>query len=289
MNTPRAVAGGLIGLSMAAGTWADRAPDRPAPRQVAGYEVLAGDFHVHAFPQTWSTLTPIETVIEAGRQGLDVVAIVPHARVWPSQIARWFADRTGGPIVLTGEEITNPGYHLLGIGIERRVPTDLTAAQAIDAVHRQDGVAIAAHPYRGMWPAYDEGAMRVLDAAEIVRPETPHWPEGAADLREFSARASLAAIGSSDYHGAGLIGYSRTLVFARERTAAGVLAAIRERRTVVFDGDRVYGDPEFVRLAADAGLRTSFPELPVPGGWRLFSRAAAVLGLLTLILLRRTA
>ena len=287
MNVPRALAGGLITVAVAAGSWADQAPERPAARHVAGYEVLAGDFHVHAFPQTWSTLTPIETVIEAGRQGLDVIAIVPHARVWPSQIARWFASTAGGPIVLTGEEITNPGYHLIGVGITERVATDLPAAQAIDAVHRQGGVAIAAHPYRGMWPAYDDDAMRVLDAAEIVRPETPHWPEGAAQLREFSARAPLAAIGSSDYHGMGLIGYARTLVFARDRTAAGVLDAIRAHRTVVFDGDRAYGDPELARLARETGLRPSFPVLPVPGPWRWFSRATGALGLLALLLVRR--
>jgi len=286
MIASRVASGGLIGLAIVAGSWADRAPERPAPRQVGGYEVLAGDFHVHAFPQTWSLLTPFETVIEAGRQGLDVVAIVPHDRVWPSPIARWFSGRIGGPIVLTGEEITTPGYHLLGIGIERRVATDLTAAQAIEDVHRQGGVAIAAHPYRNAWPAYDDDAMRVLDAAEVVRSETPRWPAGAAELREFFARAPLAAIGSSDYHGMGLIGYARTLVFARERSAAGVIAAIRARQTVVFDGDRAYGDPQLVQLANDAGLRTPFPALPVPGPWRLFSRVAGVLGLVAMVLMR---
>jgi hypothetical protein len=70
--------------------------------------------------------------------------------------------------------------------------------------------------------------MRVLDGTEVVRPETPLWPVGAAELREF---------------------------FARERT--------------------------------DAGLRTSFPALPVPGAWRLFSRSAGVLGLLAMVLVRR--
>jgi predicted metal-dependent phosphoesterase TrpH len=279
---------GLLGLAIVAGSCADRAAERSAPRHVAGYEILEGDFHVHTFPQTWSTLTPFETVIEAGRQGLDVVAIVPHDRVWASQLGRWFSHLVGGPIVLSGEEITTPGYHLIGIGIERRVATDLTAAQAIEDVHRQGGVAIAAHPYRGMWPAYDDDAMRVLDGAEVVRPETPALPAAAAELREFYARAPMAAIGSSDYHGMGLIGYARTLVFARARTVAAVVEAIRARQTVVFDGDRAYGDPELVQLANQAGLRTPYPTLPTPGSWRLFSRGTGVLALLALVLLRRT-
>jgi len=283
----RLAAGGLIALAVAIGTGADRAPEHSGPRRVAGYEVLAGDFHVHVFPQTWSLLSPFEAVIEAGRQGLDVIAVVPHDRRWPSPVARWFAERFGGPLVLTGEEITTPGYHLLGVGLERSVATNLTAAEAIADVHRQGGVAIAAHPYRLMWPAYDDAAMRTLDATEVVRPEVSRDAAAGAELREFFNRAPLAAIGSSDFHGLGSIGFARTLVFARERTAAAVLQAIRTHQTVVFDGDRAYGDPGLIGLARSAGLATAYPVLPVPGIWRLVSRTAGVLGLLAMVLLGR--
>lgn len=287
MSAWRLAAGGLAGLAILAGTLADKARERSGPRQVGGYEVLAGDFHVHTFPQTWSTLSPFEAVIEAGRQGLDVMAVVPHDRVWPSPVARWFAARVGGPLVLAGEEITTPGYHMLGIGLERSVATTLTAAEAIAEVHRQGGVAIAAHPYPNMWPAYDDEAMRTLDATEVVRPEVSIDGRAGDELREFFSRRPLTAMGSSDYHGLGLMGFARTLVFARDRTEAAVLEALRNRQTVVFDGDRAYGDAGLIALARSAGLATRYPELPVPGAWRVFSRTAGLLGLLGMVLIGR--
>ena len=189
------LAAGLFGVALLAGTIADTGPARIS-RTIGGYQVLVADFHVHAFPQTWSTLAPWDTVMEADRRGVDAIAIVPHDRVWASKVGRWFARLMNGPIVLVGEEITTPGYHLIGIGLTDDVATDLAAAGAIKEVHQQGGVAIAAHPYRNMWPAYDAEALGILDGAEIVRPETPHREAAAAELRAFSssAPAPLAAI-----------------------------------------------------------------------------------------------
>jgi predicted metal-dependent phosphoesterase TrpH len=288
MSRRTTLAGVLIGVALFAGTMADRLSAR-ASRTMGGYQVLIADFHVHAFPQTWSTLSPWDTVIEAGRRGMDAIAIVPHDSVWCSKLARWFANVSGGPLVLTGEEITTPGYHLLAVGITETVAADFSAAEAIERVHRQGGVAIAAHPYRNMWPAYGADAFRILDGAEIVRPETPQNEQGAAELRAFSARAPapLAAIGSSDYHGMGLIGDARTIVFARDRTEAGILEAVRARRTVVYDRQHAYGDPAMIALAAtDPALDAGFETLPIPGAGRLLSRITGVLGLIVFVLTR---
>lgn len=67
-------------------------------------------------------------------------------------------------------------------------------------------------------------------------------------IREFFGRSPrLAAIGSTDYHGLGPLGYSRTSIFARERSEQGVIEAVRARRTVAYDRERVYGDAEMTR------------------------------------------
>jgi hypothetical protein len=57
-----------------------------------------------------------------------------------------------------------------------------------------------------------------------------------------------AAIGSSDYHVASLLGVCRTLVFVREpATATSVIEALRARRTVVVDQNgELIGDPAMV-------------------------------------------
>ena len=288
MTSVRLAAAGLLALAaaFAAGTWADRPVERPVRRR-AGYEILAGDFHVHSFPFSWSTLSPFDTAIEADRQGLDVIAMTPHNHVWVAKAGRWFARSFEGPLVLVGEEIAWADYHMLAVGITDAIPTGWPASEAIGEIHRQGGVAIAAHPYPVYWPSYDQQAMDALDGAEIVRPESQADERAAADLRSFFSRSDFTAIGSSDYHGTVVPGASRTYVFARQRTEQGVIEALREGRTVVYDRERVYGDPEMIELAASVNLPKDPPILPAPGALRVFSRSAGVIGLLLLLVFNR--
>lgn len=82
----------------------------------------------------------------------------------------------------------------------------------------------------------------------------------------------------------------RTFLFVREVTEAGVLEAIRERRTVVYGGPdmKAYGDPALIRLAeADGRLRQMASiEYPVS----VLDRLSQVLGIagLTLLIARRS-
>jgi hypothetical protein len=277
----------LLLAAIAAGTMSD-VGEPTISRELNGYHVLAADLHVHSFPLAWSTLSPWDTVIEARRQGLDVIAMTPHNRVWPARVGRWFSQGIGGPMVIVGEEIVSARFHLIAVGTNEVVSPRLPAAAAIDEVHRQGGVAIAAHPYDWSWPAYDAEALRELDGAEIVRPEAQHDETLASQLGEFFGRAQLTAIGSSDYHGLGPLGYCRTYVFVRDRSEQGVIEAIREGRTVVYDRERAYGDPALIRAVSDlGGLPHEIPEVPAPGAGRLFSRIAGLLALTALLFFNR--
>ncbi|HYN05957.1 MAG TPA: hypothetical protein VES67_01080 [Vicinamibacterales bacterium] len=277
----------LLAGALVAGTVMDR-PRPRVPRMLGGYHVLAADFHVHMFPLGWATLAPWDTVIEARYQGLDVIALTPHNLIWPARIGKWFSRVTGGPMVIVGEEIPAPDYHLLGIGLTERVSYDQPLSGAIDDVHRQGGVAIAAHPYENVWSTFQGEALKKLDAAEVVRPEAQNVERLGSQLREFFSHATLTAIGDSDYHGLGPLGYSRTYVFARSVSEQGVIDALREGRTVVYDRTRVYGDPALIQLAADAGgLPSDVPAWPTPGALSLFSRIAGLLSVAGFVLLNR--
>lgn len=287
MNVLRICLAGLLPAAIIAGTVSDR-PLANSPLMLGGYHVLEGDFHVHSFPFSWGTLSPWDTVIEAGYQGLDVVALTPHNHVWVAKLGRSFSQLVGGPLILVGEEIASRRYHLLAVGITDAISERQPAAQAIREVHRQGGVAIAAHPYPIFWPAYDVEALRLLDGSEVVRPDSQVDETAAAELRQFFEKGSFTAIGSSDYHGMGVPGHSRTFVFTPDPSEAGILDALRVGRTVVFDRGRVYGDPVMIELAAQHGtLDRGVPDLPAPGAARFFSRLAAVLGLVGLLLFNR--
>jgi hypothetical protein len=287
MTWTRAIAAGLLVLALVAGTISDVAPKRPAI-VLGGYKVLAADFHVHTNLFSGGSLAPWDLVLEARRRGLDALAITPHNQVVQAKIGRWFSKLVGGPTILVGEEVRTAAYHLIAVGVENRISAMQPASGAIDDVHKQGGIAIAAHPVVEFRAGYDDAAMRKLDGSEVLHPlayaETTG--RGYREIQQFYARRPLTAIGSSDYHAFSTLGLCRTYVFARENSEAGILEALRGGRTVVIDrGGRAYGDPTLIELAAQDGRLNGLAIGP-PNDDLLseLSRMCAILGLLIAVL-----
>lgn len=284
MRSWRWLAGALVILGVA--TEALRAgPPPPAPVERGGYVVLAVDFHVHSFLGD-GALPPWFLVDEARRRGLDAIAITNHNRTWPARLARWLTRGAAAPIVLVGEEVTSRAFHITAIGVEQPVDWRHSAADAIEAIHAQGGVAIAAHPASQFWPAYDDRALRELDGAE--RAHASIFQHRRAD-RQYaiffndvrSVNPTVAAIGASDFHVVGYPGICRTYVFARARSARGIVEAVRAGRTVVYDKyGQLRGNPAlFALMPADSRTELRTAPHPGPGG------VVAWLGLLGLVLL----
>ena len=274
----------LFAAGLAAGTLAP-APRPHEPVRIGEYWLLAADFHVHGFPGD-GALAPWLLRAEAARAGLDAFVLTNHNRVSTGKAARWMFDGTPGPIVIVGQEITGRGFHIAAAGLEERVDWTRGPAEAIRAVHAQGGVAIAAHPSRS-YAAWDDASIALLDGHERAHPSMRR-PEPGADFAAFGERAAalkpnVAPIGSSDFHSGAAPGYCRTWVLARERSAPGVIAAVRDGRTVAVDMDgRLYGKADDVRLVRDAQVPMPARTRPTP--WARASVAAAALGLLLLLL-----
>ena len=227
------------------------------PITVGGYEVLSGDFHVHAFVGDGG-MAPWMLQRQAARVGLDVIAITNHNQTLAGRLGRWASDRSSGPLILVGEEITNRDFHLIAVGIERPVAWNQSARTAIADVHAQGGVAVAAHPGYGFAEGYDEVALAELDGLEgAYSASLP--PDLTLQLDEFYERTrarnpQIAMIGSSDFHTNGPMGSCRTYLLVRERSEAAVIDAIRDGRTVGYcdrrgtGTERLHGRPELVRL-----------------------------------------
>lgn len=228
----------------------DERPSRP-PAHRAGYRVLEGDFHVHT---TYSDglLSPLLVVRQAERRGLDVIAVTEHNTAFPARLARGWASATDGPIVITGEEVTTSRHHVIALGIDDTIPADLPARAVVDRIHAQHGLAIAAHPVARFQPGL-EPARADFDGVEIMHPiayssRDPSWRWRDMVTWWETTTPRPAAIGSSDYHFASVMGLCRTLVFVREPADANaVLEALRAKRTVVFDRAGVpRGDAEMI-------------------------------------------
>jgi predicted metal-dependent phosphoesterase TrpH len=246
----------FVAVGVLAGTALDRAPARQASFR-AGYRVLEADFHAHTrFSDGF--LSPFDLVLQAERRGLDVLAVTEHNITFPAFMARWFSRRVGGPTILIGEEVTTRRYHLHGVGLTQRLDASAPLAEVLAEIHRQGGIAIAAHPVERFQPAF-MAEIDHIDAAEVMHPLAYadrgngwRWTE----MRDFYERAlasghRLTAVGSSDYHVGSPLGVCRTLVFAEDDSAEAVVRALRDGRTVVHDLDgRAYGDPALMEALA---------------------------------------
>lgn len=270
----------FLAAGLALGTLADAVPARNPPVD-AGYRILAADFHVHGFPGD-GALAPWILRREAARAGLDAIAITNHNQTATARLGAWLPREDGMPLVLVGQEVTAPDFHLIAVGIREEVDWRLPPAAIVEAIHAQGGAAIAAHPSRSYW-GYGDAAMTRLDAAEVALSSRASRVRR-AEVEAFFDRVTqrkpgLAPIGASDFHFSGPIGNCRTYLFAREWSVQGIVDAIRAGRTVAYDDrGRALGDSarvavvERLRRQEDASAR----ELQL---WRHVSVALTLFGL----------
>jgi len=248
----RALAAVLCVVGLAVGSLSDERPTQ-TPARSGEFWILRSDFHVHAFPGDGSQ-TPWALREEAVRAGLDVIAITNHNIVATGQLAQRIAAGSDGPIMIGGEEITNPQYHLIAVGLSHLVDANQPAVAAIAAIHAQNAVAIAAHPTPS-FKGWDDAAFAIVDGSEVAHPaddgERRKFVESFERARRLNSH--VAPIGSSDIHVTPEMGSCRTFVFARERSIAGVLDAIRAGRTVAVDENgTLHGDPDLVTRVREA-------------------------------------
>jgi len=244
------------------------------------YLVLKADFHVHMFPGDGSFLSPCDVALDAKRH-LDVVALTPHNLVWTAKLGAWCAKTFGGPLVIVGQEVVTPYFHMLAVGIDEPIDWHLSARDVITAIHSQGGVAVAAHPGKYAWPSYDARALATLDASEVWRPDCLAQMKSCEEYRAFANLGRFAAVADSDSHNNVPLGIFYTYVFAKELSEQGVLDALRAHRTVVYDGEQYLGNPDFIPFAKTLGdLQSNDPE----GAVKISGRIASV-ALLAMVLL----
>ena len=245
----------LLAGGLTLGSFTDSSVERP-PLTVNGTAILTADLHVHAFPGD-GVLPAWQLRREAKRRGIDVIAITNHNQ---SLAASFPSGGTDGelPLVIPGQEITTPTFHMAAVGVRRVVDWRLPLRQAIDAVHAQGGVAIGAHPVETSWRERDLSAISALDGVEAVHGGRDRLSRARYQLRDFyrkavSLKPAIAAIGSSDFHAIAPLGRCVTYIAVDHISERGVLNAIRRGRTVASDRrGTLVGDPDLVTIVQQA-------------------------------------
>lgn len=217
------------------------------------HEVGQADLHLHT---TFSdgTATPEETLnFCRTRTPLRVVAITDHDTIDGALRAQRYAsehaDVFAGMDVIVGEEISSRDGHVIGLFLEEWIPPGMDAARTIEAIHRQGGIALAAHPYTNLmkWNnlvGVGDLILRLpFDAVEI---RNANFTEVFANRKASRRLGDKAQTGSSDGHFLESVG--RCFTSFPGRTAGDLRSGLVARSTRA-EGS-CYGLPTLVRFVA---------------------------------------
>ncbi len=199
--------------------------------------ICRADLHLHT---TFSdgTSTPEEVLnFCLSRTELRVLAITDHDTIDGALRARRFADEHpdvfSGMQVIVGEEVSTRDGHVIGLFLEEWIPPGMDAAHTVAAIHRQGGIAIAAHPYTNLMKWNNLVGVGDLvhslpfDAVEI---RNSNFSEFRANRKAERNLGTKAQLGSSDGHFLESIG--RCFTTFPGATAADLRNAITSRRTL---------------------------------------------------------
>lgn len=156
------------------------------------------------------------TILNAAqRRGVDIIAVTDHDQTRGAHLAREAAARANHPVeVIVGSEVTSRHGHILALWIEEPVPFFRSAAETVEAIWNQGGVAIISHPCAVMPIALNMGDINRLvrdlaperagDQPPILAVETANPIPSARWRRngviEANQRWGLPTTGGSDAH-----------------------------------------------------------------------------------------
>lgn len=241
-----------------------------------GYLTLKCDFHIHTVFSD-GLVWPSVRAKEAWLEGLDAIAITDHIEYRPHKdwvvgdlnesykIAKKEGDYFGF-IVIQGTEITRskPLGHMNAIFINDANPMNIEdPLKAIDIAREQGGYIIWNHPgwpdnKSTVYPVHEE----LIKAGKIDAYEAYNYMESYPLTFDWHSEFGLAPMANTDVHETVASNYGScgprpmTLVFAKERSEAGIKEALFAKRTLAFFHGNLVGNKELLEKLVDASLKT---------------------------------
>jgi predicted metal-dependent phosphoesterase TrpH len=180
------------------------------------------DLHVHtASGDGMASPRQILDYVEA-ETDLDVIAITDHDDLRGALEAREVCARGRYRFqVITGMEVTAVEGHIIALWVEEPLPSLRPVEEVLEAVHRQGGLAVAAHPLSWLTRSLGQKTLDRLAASGrngvyLDAMETANQAPGSRlGLRKAAAlnreRYHLAEVGGSDAHFLKAVGSAYTV------------------------------------------------------------------------------
>jgi 3',5'-nucleoside bisphosphate phosphatase len=238
---------------------------------ITGYIILKGDFHLHT-PFSDGDVWPTERVMEAWRDGLDVIALTDHVEYSPNkadvipnlnrpyEIAKPVADEYG-ILLIRAAEITREmplGHFNAYFLTDNNAVKKATYMEEFQAAADQGAYFVWNHP--GWQAEKTDTTIWTQQHTELYKKgwlngiEVFNSKEYYPLVHKWAIEKKLAIFGNSDSHAPidQEFSYEKgekrpyTLVFAKERSIAGVRDAFVNRRTATCFKDTLTGTEEFL-------------------------------------------
>ena len=197
--------------------------------------MLAVELHAHS-ALSYDGRDPIEALLErAEAVGLDALAVTDHDEIDASLEAASLAPDYG-LVGIPGMEVSSAAGHVLALGVERRIPPDLSFDETLDRIRDAGGLAVVPHPFQSSRHGVAREITRdQLASADAVEVYNSRLLTGLANKQaeRFARSRELPMTAGSDAHIAEMVGQAVTEVGTDERSAAAILDAIRAGHTSV--------------------------------------------------------
>jgi predicted metal-dependent phosphoesterase TrpH len=242
------------------------------------------DLHIHTIFSD-GLMSP-EALVEhvATKTDLRVIAVTDHDTIGGALVAKAYADYFRRDFnnleVIVGSEITSAECDILALFIEKDIPPGLSAAETIDRIQEQNGIAIAAHPYAFVLPTVGIDGMKgagsriqslPFDAVETRNATPTEFFSNWLTVYHNRKGQQLVETGGSDTHYLPTVG--STYTWFPGQTAADLRTALEHR--TVSAGGHVYSPLLIFNVLYDM-LKKRLPMRNLPlarrENWPLSSR-----------------
>ena len=159
------------------------------------------DSHIHSeySPDSKSKIEEIFKV--AKKKDIEIIGISDHNTVEGSKKAQKLA-KNYDSLVIPSIEVSTLEGHILGFGCEEIIKRNLQAAETIDLIHNQGGLAIIPHPYC----FYRHGLLCKENYKELkidaIETKNARFIIGYCNnkAKKLSKKENLPGLGASDAH-----------------------------------------------------------------------------------------
>jgi hypothetical protein len=172
-------------------------------RALAGRPRIEVDLHMHT-DHSYDCATPVEVLLASAREaGLGAIAVTDHNEISGALEAQAKAEQAGVRVIV-GEEIKTAGQgEVIGLFLKEKIPRDLSLAETIERIRRQDGLVYVPHPFDRMHAVPDyEHLLTVLDQVDAIEIFNPRVAISAfnEEADRFAAKYCIPAGAGSDAH-----------------------------------------------------------------------------------------